>query len=125
MANTILVIEDDFPTSKMYQVKLEKEGFDVEIAYDGNEGIKKAKEKNPDLILLDIMMPQMNGFEALEKLKKDIGTAQIPVIIFTNIATTDQDVEKAKTLGAEEYIIKSSVVPADIVQKIRTILNKH
>ncbi len=118
----ILLIEDDALMVRMYQAKFQNEGYEVLVALNGEEGLRKVKETKPDLILLDIMMPKMDGFRVLEILKENLETAEIPVIIFTNIATTDKDIERAKSLGVKDYIIKANTIPREVVDKIKNLL---
>ena len=97
--------------------------FDVEIAYDGQEGLQQAR-KRPDLILLDILLPSMNGFELLKQLKKDKATADIPVIVLTNLGSkhVDDDKKLALLLGAEDYLVKTYHQPQEILEKISAYL---
>lgn len=118
----ILLIEDDALLVRMYQNKLQMDGYEVMVAGDGEEGLARIKEMMPDLILLDIMMPKMNGFEVLEQMKKDETIKTIPVVLLTNLGGSDEDVEKGLELGAVAYLIKSNVVPADVVAKIKEVL---
>ncbi len=102
---TVLVVEDKVSLTQMLQFLFLSKGLDVEIAYDGNEAMEKINTLRPDLILLDIMMPKMDGFEVLEKLKDSPDTAGIPVIMLT-ARKSKQDMDRAKELGAVEYITK-------------------
>ena len=119
----VLIVEDDGFLSKMYAKKFQVAGFEVQIAGDGVEGFSKAKTFKPDLILMDILMPKQNGIETLDKLKADPETKGIPVIMATNLSTTD-DAETAKKKGAVKYIVKSEVTPAEIV-KVASGYIKH
>jgi DNA-binding response OmpR family regulator len=118
----ILLIEDDALLIRMYQKKLELDGYEVVLASDGEDGLKKFKSVQPDLVLLDVMMPKMNGFDVLTAAKKDKDTQNIPVILLTNLGSNDKDTEKGLELGAVAYLIKSNIVPADVVAKIKEIL---
>lgn len=117
----ILIVEDDPLMSRMYQKIFKFEGYDVDFASDGEEGLEKAKTINPTLMLLDIMMPKMNGLQVLEKLKLDPATKSIPVIMLTNLAGT-QDAEAALAKGAVKYIIKSENEPKQVVNMVKEIL---
>src|SRR5579885_1620319 len=117
----ILVVEDDPLMSRMYQKIFTFEKYDVEMASDGEEGLDKVRKTNPTLILLDIMMPKMNGLEVLEKLKADPVTKQIPVIMLTNLAG-QQDAETALAKGAVKYIIKSQYEPKQVADMVKEIL---
>ncbi len=102
---TVLVVEDKVSLTQMLQFLFLSKGLDVEIAYDGIEAMEKINTLRPDLVLLDIMMPQMDGFEVLEKLKDSPDTAGIPVIMLT-ARKSKQDMDRARELGAVEYITK-------------------
>lgn len=117
----LLIIEDDALMSRMYQRIFQFEQFDVVMAGDGLEGLEKARLENPTLILLDMMMPKMNGIEVLEKLKADPDLKKIPVIVLTNLAG-QQDAEAALLKGAIKYIIKSEHEPAEVVKMVKEVL---
>lgn len=122
----ILIVEDDPLMSRMYQKIFTFEGYDVKSAADGEEGLEKAKTEKPALILLDVMMPKMNGLELLSKLKLDPDLKTIPVIMLTNLAG-EKDAETALAKGAVKYIIKSNQEPkivADMVKEILTAYNR-
>jgi DNA-binding response OmpR family regulator len=120
----ILIIEDDPFLSEMYATKLKQAGFEVEAAFDGQEGLKKTKEDKPDLVLLDIVLPKMDGFEVLEKIKKDEAIREIPVVLLTNLGEKNE-VEKGLKIGADEYIIKAHFTPSAVVAKVKEILNQR
>ena len=117
----LLIVEDDPLMSRMYQRIFKFEGYRVDTAADGEEGLVKVKATKPDLILLDIMMPKMNGLEVLEKLKSDPATKSIPVVVLTNLAGT-QDADNALSLGAVKYIIKSEHEPKEVATMVKEIL---
>lgn len=117
----ILVIEDDPLMSRMYQKIFSFENYSVEVAHNGEDGLDKARTTNPTLILLDIMMPKMNGLQVLEKLKADADTKGIPVIMLTNLAGT-HDAETALSKGAVKYIIKSEHEPKQVADMVKEIL---
>lgn len=117
----ILIVEDDPLMSRMYQKIFTFEKYDVEMAGDGEEGLAKASAVNPTLILLDVMMPKMNGLEVLEKLKADEATKHIPVVMLTNLAG-QQDAETALAKGAVKYIIKSEYEPKEVADMVKEIL---
>lgn len=119
---TLVVIEDDKYLADIYATKLKLEGFNVGIANDGESGVKMVKKLIPDLILLDIMMPVMDGFSVLRAIKTDDKTKDITVIMLTNL-NSPEDVKKGLELGAADYMVKAHFVPADIVTKVRNILN--
>lgn len=118
----ILLIEDDPLLIKMYSSKFELDGFNVDTALDGTEGLEKAKALVPDVILMDIMMPKMNGFEVLEQIKQIDHLKKVPVILLTNFGT-DEGVKKGLALGAVDYIVKVQTDPAEVVAKVKKTLN--
>lgn len=118
---TILVIEDDPVLSMMYRTKLEADGFVLEMAGNGADGLALAKSKKPDLVLLDIIIPQLDGFSVLEELKNDAKTKKIPVILLTNLGT-DEDKKKGEELGAADYLVKANFTPEQISQTIKQYL---
>jgi two-component system alkaline phosphatase synthesis response regulator PhoP len=121
---TILIVDDDLTLREMYVARLQAEGFNVDSAKDGEEAIKKAKENNPSVILLDIMMPKINGLDVLKMLKTDESTKGIPVLLLTALI---QDIDKAKGLssGADDYIVKSETMPGEVIEKVKAALEKR
>lgn len=117
----ILIIEDDLRLSRMYEKILSFEGNQIDIAYDGEEGLKKANEGKPDLILLDIMMPKMGGIEVLEKLKADQSTKNTPVVMLTSLSDEGQ-LEEALAKGAAKYIRKGDTDPQQVSEMIRELV---
>ncbi len=117
----ILIVDDDAFLAGIYATKLDLEGFQVVSAHDGEEGIKLAQKELPDLILLDVLMPKLDGFEALKRLKADPSTKNIPVIMLTNLGQKE-DIEKGIEDGAVDYLIKAHFVPAEAVAKIKKVL---
>lgn len=115
----ILLVEDDETLSKMYQKKLEIESFEVVAAYDGPEGVKKAQEENPSLILLDIMLPGMDGFGVVKELQKSEKTKKIPIVILTNLGTSETFIDEAKILGVRQYLVKYKTSADEVVRVIR------
>src|SRR3972149_4943882 len=121
METKILIIEDDPLMIRLYQKVFTFEGFKVEMAGNGEEGLEKVKSFGPTLILLDVMMPKMNGLQVLEKLKANDDTKKIPVIMLTNLAG-NQDAETALAKGAVKYIVKSEYEPKDVVKMVKEII---
>lgn len=120
----IMVVDDDLTLLQMYEERIKQEGAIVVTAQDGAEVFQKAEESRPQVILLDLMMPSMNGFDVLKQLKANDSTKDIPVIVFTALA--DENKKKtAMDLGAEEYMVKSEVLPVDVVEKVKSILAGH
>ncbi len=117
----ILIIEDDKFLRELIVKKLIKEGYNISEAVDGEEGIKKVKEEHPDLVLLDLILPGIDGFEVLSKMKEDADLVSIPVIILSNLGQKE-DVEKGLKLGAVDYLIKAHFTPGEIIDKIKAIL---
>lgn len=115
---TILIIEDDKFLSDLLYKKLTEEKFSVLMAVDGEQGIKEIREGKPDLVLLDLILPGMNGFEVLKRAKEDSELKKIPVIVLSNLGQKE-DVERAKKLGSEDYLVKAHFTLEEIVQKIR------
>ncbi len=121
MAKKILIIEDDKFLRELIAKKLAKDGYEISEAVDGEEGVKKTKETKPDLILLDLILPEMDGFEVLSKIKEDPVSSSIPVIILSNLGQKE-DIEKGLKMGATDYLIKAHFTPGEIVEKIRNII---
>ena len=119
----ILLVEDDTFLVEMYTTKFELEGFEVVSAEDGKRGLELAKKENPDVILLDILMPKMDGFEVLDELKKEAVTKDIPVILLTNLGQQD-DIKKGFEKGAVGYLVKAHFMPSEVVDKIKGILEE-
>lgn len=115
---TILIVEDEPTLQKALSVALEREGYEIKSALEGELGLNLAKEVKPNLILLDLILPKMDGFEILEALKKDEATKEIPVIILTNLESS-QDIEKALVLGAKTYLVKANYDLKDVIQKVK------
>ncbi len=123
MAKKILFIEDEAALQKTLTDVLEQEGYKVLGALDGETGLNMAKTENPGLILLDLVLPKMHGFEVLKLLKEDETTKNIPIIVLTNLESMG-DVEKALELGATTYLVKASYTLEEVVQKIKKALEE-
>lgn len=117
----ILIIDDDPFIMDMYVMKFRNEGYTIEVAKDGKEGLKKIEEFNPDVVLLDIVIPQMDGFSVLKEVKKS--NNKVKIILLTNLGQKG-DVERGMQLGAKDYIIKAHFTPSEVVQKVKEILQK-
>jgi two-component system, OmpR family, response regulator RpaB len=120
----ILIIEDDALLSRMYQTLFISSKYEVELATDGEEGLVKARDTKPTLILLDIMMPKLNGLEVLKRLKADPEVRGIPVVVLTNLAG-NADIQTALELGAVRYIIKSENRPKQVEEIVRGIISGY
>ncbi len=118
MPKTILIVEDEPILQKTLTMALEQEGYETKSALDGEIGLNMAKTIKPDLILLDLILPKMDGFEILDELKKDEASKEIPVIILTNLESS-QDIERALVLGAKTYLVKANYDLKDVIQKVK------
>jgi len=117
----IAVIEDDLPICQMYEYKLKLSGYDVRAAHDGKEGLELCKEFKPDMILLDIRMPVMNGDEMLEKVRSKSWGADMRVIILTNISR-DEAPMNLRLLNVDRYIVKAHHTPSQVIDVIHEVL---
>ena len=117
----ILLAEDDRILRKAGEVSLKKKGYEVIAAVDGEDALAKARDHKPDLVLLDVMMPKMNGFEVLDALKGDPGIRHIPVIMLTNLETPD-DIRRAADAGAHSYLVKSNMNLDELSARIKEAL---
>ena len=117
----ILFIEDDVSLVKMYERKFVSDGYEVVVAYDGLEGLEKASKVKPDLVLLDIMLPKLDGLALFKKMRSQPATFNTPVILLTNFGQEDAVFECFK-LGAVDYLVKTEVTPQQVVKKVETFL---
>jgi len=120
---TILFVEDESALQKTFGDILKQEGYEMIPALDGEIGLRLAKENRPNLILLDLILPKIHGFDVLKKLKEDSDTKEIPVIVLTNLEGLE-DVEKALELGATTYLVKTQYSLEEVVQKIKKALGE-
>jgi len=114
----IAIIEDDQTIAQMYRMKFESEDFSVEVAADGHSGVQMVSRQMPDIILLDLQMPEMNGVEALKRIRKLPGGQDIPVIVLTNLGQQEAPRDLA-ALGIESYIIKADLTPSQVVEQVK------
>lgn len=121
---TILIIEDEYFIQDMYRLYFSKAGFKVITASDGQEGLDKVRNNQIDLILLDIMLPKINGIEVLKELKKDQKTNKIPIFLLTNLGQ-ESIIKEAYKIGAEGYMIKANFLPEDIIKKVNDYFEDH
>ena len=121
MPRKILIIEDDKFLRELITRKLVNEGYQTIEAVDGEEGVRTAKAEKPDLILLDLILPGIDGFEALARIRKDQETTNLPVIILSNLGQKE-DIERGLRLGATDYLIKAHFSPGEIIEKVASIL---
>ena len=117
----ILIIEDEKTLSDVLKNKLTSEGFEVALAGDGQEGLTKIKEFEPDLILLDIMMPKLDGYQVLEKIKEDTTMPKVPVVIISN-SGQPVEIDRALQLGAKDYLVKAQFTPEEVMEKVKKFL---
>lgn len=120
----IVLIEDDAFLAGMYVTKLELEGYEVKLASDGEKGLKMVEEELPDLVLLDIVLPKVSGFEVLKQIKVSPRAKKIPVLLLTNLGQRD-DVNKGLSLGATDYLIKAHFMPSEVVEKIKKLVSEE
>jgi len=118
----ILLVEDDPLMIRMYQRKLASDGYEVGMAVNGEDGLVKLRSFRPDLVLLDIMMPKLNGLQVLERMKADPTISSIPVIILTNLGGSQEDIERGLELGAVAYLVKSAYRPDEVVARVKEVL---
>ena len=114
----ILLVEDDASLAAVYRARLELEGFDIKEVHNGEDALSAAVSYRPDLILLDVMMPKISGFDVLDILRNTPDTTNVRVIMLTALSQP-KDKERAEKLGADDYLVKSQVVISDVVERVR------
>ena len=119
----VLIVEDDAFLINIYSTKFEGEGYKVFVADNGEVGLEQAFKEKPDIILLDILMPKLNGFGFLEKIKAREEFSAIPIILLTNL-NQNKDIEKGLSMGADDYLVKAHFMPSEIVEKVDNLLRK-
>lgn len=120
----VLIVEDDQFLSRMYKKKFEIAGFEVEVAMDGEDGLSKMRTTKPGIVLMDIMMPKLNGLDAIVQAKADSLIKNIPILVLTNLSNTD-DAQIAVKNGALGYLVKSDFTPSQIVEKVKDIIGSN
>ncbi|MEI8338590.1 MAG: response regulator [bacterium] len=120
--NKILLVEDDNSLATVYVDRLEAEGFEVKRVENGEDALAAAESFQPDLVLLDVMMPEINGFDVLDILRNTPKTANLKVIMLTALSQ-ESDKERAMSLGVDDYLVKSQIVIADVIDRIRHTIN--
>ena len=118
----ILIIEDEPGLLEMYKLYFERAGYQVFDALGGELGLEIAKKEKPDLILLDILMPGVNGWEVIKKLKSNPETNQILILVFSNLAQLEE-IQKGLALGADDYIVKTDLTPKELLAKVGRMLD--
>lgn len=124
LASKILIVDDDPYILKMYELKLGLENYEIETAENGKIALEKIKSFRPDVILLDILMPEMDGFGVLSEMKKDSDHKKIKVIVLTNFGES-KNLSKAKALGAGDFIVKTQFTPSQVLERVKEILRKN
>lgn len=124
MNKKIILIEDDEILSKVLYEELTEAGFNVTRLFDGEAGLDAVKSQKPDLVLLDLMLPKMHGFDVLTEIKKSPETSSIPLIILTMLGS-DEDIKKGLRLGADDYIVKTQHTVSEIIEKIKNFLEER
>lgn len=118
MSKKILIIEDEEIISSLLKKKLEVEGYEVAVAENGNEGLKQMKSNKPDLILLDIIMPEKGGFEVMEEMRESEDLKNIPIVVISN-SGQPVELDRAKELGAKDWLIKTEFDPQEVLEKVK------
>jgi DNA-binding response OmpR family regulator len=122
--NIVLIVDDDEFLLDMYVLKFKEAGFVVNVAQTGMDAVEKALEVKPDVILLDIVLPERDGFEVLQELRKGKQSPPPFLVMLTNLGQKD-DTERSMRLGADDYIVKAHFTPSEVVEKIKKLLAKH
>ncbi len=119
----VLIVDDDMTLRELYEERMKAEGFTIISASDGEEAIEKTTKEKPDVILLDIMMPKINGIDVMKMLREKDETKDIPIIILTALI---QEIDKIKDMmkPTDGYLVKSEIMPKDVVDKVKKALNK-
>ncbi|KKT39024.1 MAG: Alkaline phosphatase synthesis transcriptional regulatory protein PhoP [Parcubacteria group bacterium GW2011_GWA2_44_13] len=120
----VLIVDDDEFLLEMYALKFKESGFIIEVAKNGEEAVQKAKEVSPDVILLDVVMPKMDGFDVLRVLRKENIAPKSIVLVLTNLGQKD-DFDRGMKLGATDYIVKAHYTPSEVVKKVQSLLEKN
>lgn len=120
----ILIAEDEPILMEMYRVYFEKAGFEVLNAENGQVCIEIVKKDKPDILLLDVLMPRLNGWDVLKELKNNPETKDMPILVLSNLSQT-QEIQKGLDLGADDYIIKSDLTPKDLLAKVEKTISKR
>ena len=119
----IFIVEDDEFLRSLTVKRLEKENYNIAVAADGEQALKHLGTDSPDLVLLDLLLPGVDGFQVLEKMQGDANLSKIPVVVFSNLGQRE-DIEKAKGLGASDFLIKANFTLDDVVAKVNSYMNK-
>lgn len=117
----IAIIEDDSVIAQMYRMKFEADGFEVQVADNGRDGVTLVEQFSPDIVLLDMQMPIMNGDEALKQIRKKDWGKTVPVMVLTNLGEEEAP-KNIRSLGIESYIVKADLTPRQVVERVKTTL---
>jgi len=121
----IMIVEDNISIAKIWSLKLTKEGFEVDVAKTGKEALDKVRDKKPDLILMDVMIPGINGIEVFQQLRQNVDYAGIPVIFLSSAMKSKDEIQKILDMGAKDFIAKYEVTPDQLAQRIKDMLSKE
>ncbi|PLX21354.1 response regulator [Candidatus Parcubacteria bacterium] len=121
MAKKILIVEDEIFIAEMYKIKFESAGYEVFLAHDGVEGVSAAHERLPDLVLLDLLMPQKDGYQTLKELREEDGTKDLKIYILSNMGQKEE-IEKGMNLGANGFFVKAHLTPTQLLEKINELI---
>lgn len=119
----VLIVDDDEFLLEMYALKFKESGFEVEIAQNGRKALGKLQEFHPDVILLDVVMPIMDGFETLQEIRTKNTAPEAKIVMLTNLGQKE-DTERGMSLGADDYVVKAHFTPTEVVEKVRAVLEK-
>lgn len=119
---TVLIVDDDGFLLEMYALKFKEEGFTVEVAETGKDAFAKIESAKPDVVLLDVVLPEMDGFAVLQKIRGEKKTGSPIVVLLTNLSQKD-DTERGMRLGADDYVVKAHFTPSEVVEKVRKLLS--
>ncbi|MBI5765880.1 response regulator [Candidatus Falkowbacteria bacterium] len=123
LKQTILMVEDELDLAEVFSLKLREIGYNVLIVLDGKTGLAMIKQKKPSLVLLDLVLPEMDGYEVLKAIKGDKSLSGVKVYVWSNLTQKDE-IERAEKLGVDGYLIKSDYTPTTLSEKIKEVLNK-
>jgi len=119
----VLIVEDEDIIVGLLEKKLTQEGYEVSIAYNGEEGMEKLRSVKPDIVLLDIVMPKKSGYEVMEEMSKDPELSKIPIIVISN-SGQPVELDKAKNMGAKDWLVKTQFDPKEVVEKVRRLIGE-
>lgn len=119
----ILLVEDDEVLSGMYKMKFQQEGYNISVADNGEKGLEKIRQEKPDLVLLDLILPQKDGYQVLDEIKQDDDIKHIKVFILSNLGQ-NAEIKQGKEKGADDYFIKANLTPAQLVEQVKEKINE-